>query len=86
MMNAAVWSGLAENTTSALPKLHAWSKIVKDDFHKGNLERDESVEGHNEDLVCHHSLSRQMEKLNQEVARLIHAKSETQAQLLQITQ
>jgi TolA-binding protein len=63
-----------------LQKDLAWSKIIRDDFFRGNLETQDGG------LVKHHTFETQINKLNQEVARLIHAKTEMQAQLLQIAQ
>jgi hypothetical protein len=78
MISAMVRSRLARNSTEAIPKLSVWSEIISEDFKERNLSAS------NGGLVGGATFQNQVHKLNQEVACLIEAKAEMQAQLQQL--
>jgi TolA-binding protein len=78
MRSALIMSGVARNDADAFLKLNTWSIIVSEDFKARNLKATTSG------VVGGVTFEAQVNKLNSEVARMIQAKTDMQAQLQQM--
>ena len=79
MINATLRAQLSANVTEAVTKLQIWSKTVKDDFVRGNVEGNSSTENNN--ILRRRTVPDELAKLNSEVTRMRTIHNDIQAQV-----
>jgi len=78
MVNAVRRSQIAPNSTVAINKLQAWSKLIRDDFRSGNLEPNQLG-----NVLRRNTIQDQIARMNSEVGRMLTRMNDVQATLAQ---